>query len=91
MRAVTAFNGDYTPPTKPEEIIPTVTPTSAKSALTGDYSKEWKDDNVHGQGTFKNADGNEYSGEWKHDHPYGQDTEKTANGDVYSGQWKGGN
>ena len=42
LRAVTAFNEDHNPLTEPEENIPTVTPTSAKSALSGEHSKEWK-------------------------------------------------
>ena len=42
LRIVTAVNGEYNPLTEPEENIPTVTPTSAKSALSGEHSKEWK-------------------------------------------------
>ena len=43
LRAVTAFNEDHNPLTEPEENIPTVTPTSVKSALSGEHSKEWKE------------------------------------------------
>ena len=42
LRAVTAFIEDYNSLTEPEENIPTVTPTSVKSALAGEFFKEWK-------------------------------------------------
>jgi hypothetical protein len=38
------------------------------SAFAGDkYVGEWKDDKIHGQGTYTYANGDKYVGEWKND------------------------
>ena len=42
LRAMSAFTEGYKPSTEQEEDIPTVTPKSAKNALSGEFAKEWK-------------------------------------------------
>jgi hypothetical protein len=51
---------------------------------------EWKDNQVHGQGTYTFADGNKYVGGLKEYQMHGQGTMTSARGDKYVGEWKDG-
>ena len=46
----------------------------------GYYSGEWKDDKLHGQGTYTFSSGEKYVGEFKDDKRHGQGTNTYANG-----------
>jgi hypothetical protein len=54
------------------------------------YSGEWKDGQMHGQGTLSFASGSEYSGNWYAGKQHGRGTFKYANGDIYEGDWMDG-
>ena len=54
------------------------------------YVGEWKNGELHGQGTYTWADGNTYAGEWKNGKRHGQGTNTWANGTVKKGIWKKG-
>ena len=60
-------------------------------AVDGDvYVGEWKDNLLHGQGTYTYADGDKYVGAFKNDKINGQGTYTYANGHKYVGEYKDG-
>ena len=59
-------------------------------SLSSTYVGEFKDGELHGQGTFTWADGEKYVGEWKDDLQHGQGTFIFANGTVDKGIWENG-
>jgi TPR repeat protein len=54
----------------------------------GTYVGEWKDGNMHGQGTFTSTKGTQYVGAWKHGKMHGEGTYTFASGNQYRGKWK---
>ena len=57
------------------------------------YVGEWKDDKLHGQGTYTYGSGSEWSGDkyvggFKEGKQHGQGTYTFAEGDKYVGEWK---
>jgi len=55
-------------------------------AVDGDkYVGEWKDDLLHGQGTYTYANGDKYVGEFKDNKKHGQGTYTFANGTKHVG------
>ena len=52
------------------------------------YEGEWKNDKIHGQGTFTYANGDKYVGNYKDGERHGQGTFTFANGDKYVGNFK---
>ena len=54
------------------------------------YVGEWKDDQLHGQGTYTHTSGDQYVGEFKDGERHGQGTFTYTNGHQYSGQYKNG-
>ena len=54
------------------------------------YTGEWKNNHIHGQGTFTYADGDKYEGEWKDDKMHGQGTYTFINGKKIEGIWENG-
>ena len=55
------------------------------------YVGEYKDGNIHGQGTFTFADGGKYIGEWKDGEKHGQGTMTYFDsGREVSGRWNYG-
>ena len=62
--------------------------TYGKGEFDGDKCVgEWKNGNLHGQGTMTYANGDKYVGEWKDDKRHGQGT-YTYDGEKYAGEWK---
>ncbi len=59
-------------------------------SLSSTYVGEFKDGELHGQGTFTWAYGEKYVGEWKDDLQHGQGTFIFANGTVDKGIWENG-
>ena len=53
----------------------------------GDYTGEWKNNKMHGQGTKNFSNGDKYVGEWKNDKRYGKGTHTYSNGTVEKGLW----
>jgi hypothetical protein len=51
------------------------------------YDGGWKNDQYHGKGTLKYANGNVHSGEWKNGKRHGKGTLKYANGAECEGVW----
>lgn len=54
------------------------------------YSGEWRNDELHGQGTWTNASGEKYVGEWRNGKEHGHGTWTGPTGEKYVGQWKNG-
>ena len=54
------------------------------------YEGEWKDDKMHGHGTYTFHDGDKYEGEWKDDKMHGQGIYTWANREKYVGDFKYG-
>ncbi|MDC0201864.1 hypothetical protein OAJ56_01405 [Flavobacteriales bacterium] len=54
----------------------------------GVYVGEYKDNLLHGKGTYTLANGSKYEGEWENDKRHGKGTYTLANGDKYEGEWK---
>lgn len=52
------------------------------------FEGEWKNDNMHGKGTYHSENGDHYKGEFKDDTMHGKGTFHFANGDRYTGEWK---
>ena len=52
------------------------------------YTGEWKDNIMHGQGTYSYISGDTYVGEYKDDKMHGQGTYTWADGAKYVGEWK---
>lgn len=60
-----------------------------KNFPNGDkYEGEWKNNKIHGQGSYTYANGKKYSGEYKDGQANGQGIYLGANGARYSGEWK---
>ena len=58
-------------------------------AVDGDkYVGEWKDDLLHGQGTYTYANGDKYVGEFKDNKKHGQGTYTFANGKRVAGYFR---
>ena len=51
---------------------------------------EWKDDNMHGNGTFTWANGDQYIGEFQNGNQHGQGSFTHADGTVKKGIWEKG-
>jgi len=51
------------------------------------YVGEYKDNKMHGEGTFTWASGSSYVGEYKNDSVHGKGTYTSASGTVNSGIW----
>ncbi len=54
----------------------------------GTYVGEWKDGNMHGQGTFTSTKGTQYVGAWKHGKMHGEGTYTFVSGNKYIGESK---
>ena len=52
------------------------------------YIGEWKDDEMHGQGTYTYANGDKYVGEYKDGTRHGLGTYTSAGGEVIKGLWE---
>jgi hypothetical protein len=52
------------------------------------YEGMWKDDAMHGQGTYHYSNSDSYEGEWENDQMNGQGRYTFASGNVYVGQWQ---
>ena len=61
---------------------------SKKIFYYGEYSGEFKDGKMHGQGTFTYLNGEKYVGEFKDDNLNGQGTFTYSDGSKYIGAWK---
>ena len=57
---------------------------------SGECSNEYKDGNMHGQGTYSWVKGDQYTGEWKNNHFHGQGVFVYGDGDKYVGKYKYG-
>ena len=63
----------------------------SKMGNNGDtYEGEWKNDVVHGQGTYTFANGEKYVGNFKDGKRHGQGTYTFASGEKYVGNYKDG-
>ena len=54
------------------------------------YEGEWKNDVIHGQGTYTFANGEKYVGNFKDGKRHGQGTYTFASGEKYVGNYKDG-
>ena len=55
------------------------------------YVGQWKDGNMHGEGTLTGADGSKYVGQWKDDNMHGFGTSFFADGTIlHKGEWANG-
>jgi len=54
------------------------------------YEGEWKNDQMHGQGTYYFSNGNRYTGQWQKDNMSGLGTMVYSNNDRYEGEWQNG-
>ena len=53
----------------------------------GTYVGEYKDGNMHGQGTFTSTKGTQYVGAWKHGKMHGEGTYTWSSGSRYEGTY----
>ena len=54
------------------------------------YTGEWKNNHIYGQGTFTFVNGDKFEGEWKDDLMHGQGTYTFVNGKKIEGIWENG-
>ena len=54
----------------------------------GNYVGEWKDNKMHGQGTYTYTNGDKYVGKYKNDKRQGRGTYTYTNGDKFVGKYK---
>ena len=54
----------------------------------GNYVGEWKDNKMHGQGTYAYANGDKYVGKWRDNMRHGQGTYTYLSGNKYVGWYK---
>ena len=54
----------------------------------GNYVGEWKDNKMHGQGTYTYTNGDKFVGKYKDDKRHGRGIFTTANGYKYVGEFK---
>ena len=54
----------------------------------GNYVGEWKDNKMHGQGTYAYANGDNYVGKWRDNMRHGQGTYTYPSGNKYVGLYK---
>ena len=54
----------------------------------GNYVGEWKDNKMHGQGTYAYANGDNYVGKWRDNMRHGQGTYTYPSGNKYVGWYK---
>ncbi|MBT6202038.1 MAG: PEGA domain-containing protein [Bacteroidetes Order II. Incertae sedis bacterium] len=55
------------------------------------WAGEWRNDELHGQGTWTGANGEKYVGEWKDGEKHGKGKWTSADGQTYVGEWKNDN
>ena len=53
----------------------------------GEYFGEFRDGQMHGQGTLTSLDGSKYNGEWKNNERHGYGTFTYQDGSKYIGEW----
>jgi len=65
--------------------------TFPSGSFAGDkYEGEFKNSEIHGNGTYTDANGNKYVGKWKNGKRHGKGTSTFDNGDRYVGEFKDG-
>jgi len=52
------------------------------------YDGEWKEDRLHGYGTYNYKNGDVYTGQWSAADMHGEGVMTYANQDIYDGEWK---